>query len=173
MTPARGTRLPVVLFLATILTTLGAGSMMAGADPFRDPLALLEGVPFSASTLTINVCGVALAGTGSSFTAHLPSWPAWADLVWPANVTVMVVPGASQPQMGLACFCWRTMWSLMMAGSFNSARNAGASARTSAKSKENLPGRKRGRFTSVVCGTFKRSLFIRSPRLENRCSESR
>jgi membrane-associated protease RseP (regulator of RpoE activity) len=53
MTPARGTRLPVVLFLATILTTLGAGSMMAGADPFRDPLALLEGVPFSASLLLI------------------------------------------------------------------------------------------------------------------------
>jgi len=46
-------RIPVLLFLATVVTTLGAGAMMAGADPFVDPAALLEGVPFSAALLLI------------------------------------------------------------------------------------------------------------------------
>ena len=46
-------RIPVILFLATVVTTLGAGSMMAGADPFADPAALLEGIPFSAALLVI------------------------------------------------------------------------------------------------------------------------
>ncbi len=45
--------MPVLLFLATVLTTLGAGSLMAGADPFADPAALLDGVPFSAALLLI------------------------------------------------------------------------------------------------------------------------
>jgi len=46
-------RVPVLLFLATVVTTLGAGAVMAGADPFADPAALLEGIPFSAALLTI------------------------------------------------------------------------------------------------------------------------
>jgi len=46
-------RVPVLLFLATVVTTLGAGAMLAGADPFADPAALLEGIPFSASLLLI------------------------------------------------------------------------------------------------------------------------
>lgn len=46
-------RAPILLFLATVVTTLGAGSMIAGADPFADPAALLEGIPFSASLLAI------------------------------------------------------------------------------------------------------------------------
>ena len=45
--------MPLLLFMATIVTTLGAGSMMTGADPFADPAALLEGVPFSAALLLI------------------------------------------------------------------------------------------------------------------------
>ena len=45
--------IPILLFLATVVTTLGAGSMMAGADPFADPAALLEGIPFSAALLAI------------------------------------------------------------------------------------------------------------------------
>jgi membrane-associated protease RseP (regulator of RpoE activity) len=44
---------PLLLFIATVLTTLGAGSLMAGADPFADPSALLEGIPFSAALLAI------------------------------------------------------------------------------------------------------------------------
>jgi len=44
---------PLLLFMATVVTTLGAGSMMTGADPFADPAALLEGVPFSAALLLI------------------------------------------------------------------------------------------------------------------------
>ena len=39
-----------------------------------------------------------------------------------------LVPGASQPQMGSDCFCWSTMWSVMMAGSFNSAWRPGTNA---------------------------------------------
>jgi membrane-associated protease RseP (regulator of RpoE activity) len=49
----RSTALPLLLFLATVVTTLGAGSLMTGADPFADPAALLEGLPFSASLLVI------------------------------------------------------------------------------------------------------------------------
>jgi len=45
--------IPVLLFLATVATTLGAGALMAGADPFSDPAALVEGVPFSAALLLI------------------------------------------------------------------------------------------------------------------------
>jgi membrane-associated protease RseP (regulator of RpoE activity) len=48
-----GRRLPTLLFLATVVTTLGAGAMLAGADPFSEPAALLEGVPFSAALLLI------------------------------------------------------------------------------------------------------------------------
>jgi membrane-associated protease RseP (regulator of RpoE activity) len=45
--------LPLFLFAATVVTTLGAGSIMAGADPFADPSVLLEGLPFAASLLVI------------------------------------------------------------------------------------------------------------------------
>lgn len=45
--------MPAVLFLGTVLTTLAAGALLAGADPFSDPAALLEGAPFSASLLLI------------------------------------------------------------------------------------------------------------------------
>ena len=48
-----GRLVPLLLFLATVLTTLGAGSLLAGADPFADPSALLEGIPFSAALLAI------------------------------------------------------------------------------------------------------------------------
>jgi len=74
------------------------------------------------------VRGVALAGSGSSLRVHLPSAPAVAVLVWPANVTVTVVPAASQPQIGSACCCWSTMWSPMIVGSFNSPRAIGVNA---------------------------------------------
>jgi membrane-associated protease RseP (regulator of RpoE activity) len=47
------TRVPVLLFLTTVVTTLGAGAMLAGADPFADPAALLEGAPFAAALLLI------------------------------------------------------------------------------------------------------------------------
>jgi len=46
-------RTPILMFLATVFTTLGAGSLLAGADPFADPAALIEGLPFSASLLAI------------------------------------------------------------------------------------------------------------------------
>jgi membrane-associated protease RseP (regulator of RpoE activity) len=46
-------RLSLALFAATVLSTLVAGSFMAGGDPLADPGTLLAGVPFSASLLLI------------------------------------------------------------------------------------------------------------------------
>ena len=64
---------------------------------------------FLSSTLLVPlmpiVAGFALAGTGSSFTVHLPFASASPVLVWPPKVTVTFVPGVSQPQIGFVCFC--------------------------------------------------------------------
>lgn len=46
-------RLSVLLFLATLLTTMLAGSWLEGADALNDPLGLLKGLPFAASLLAI------------------------------------------------------------------------------------------------------------------------
>ena len=46
-------RLPLLLFILTILTTLMAGAMLKGIGPFSSPLALLEGLPFSVTLLSI------------------------------------------------------------------------------------------------------------------------
>lgn len=43
----------LVLFLATILSTLLVGSLQMGHNPFRNPLELLYGVPFSISIILI------------------------------------------------------------------------------------------------------------------------
>ncbi|HPC35289.1 MAG TPA: site-2 protease family protein [Candidatus Marinimicrobia bacterium] len=43
----------LVLFLITILTTLLAGAMMEGANPFAHPLDLLKGGPFSLTLMII------------------------------------------------------------------------------------------------------------------------
>jgi membrane-associated protease RseP (regulator of RpoE activity) len=45
--------LNLVLFLATVVTTLFVGALMEGGDPLGDPRALLQGLPFSASLLLI------------------------------------------------------------------------------------------------------------------------
>ncbi len=45
--------LHLVLFLLTVLTTLMAGAFHTGQDPFRHPLALLSGIPFSFTLLAI------------------------------------------------------------------------------------------------------------------------
>jgi len=46
-------RTAALFFLATFLTTSLAGSWLAGADPFTDPVSILEGLPFAASLLAI------------------------------------------------------------------------------------------------------------------------
>jgi len=46
-------RLPLLLFLATLATTLGAGAVLAGSELLADPAALLEGVPFALPLLVI------------------------------------------------------------------------------------------------------------------------
>lgn len=43
----------VVLFLATLLTTTTAGSFQAGVNPLDDPRLLAQGLPFSATLMTI------------------------------------------------------------------------------------------------------------------------
>ncbi len=46
-------RIPVLLLVATVLTTTLAGCWLAGRDPFREPLGILAGVPFAAALLSI------------------------------------------------------------------------------------------------------------------------
>jgi membrane-associated protease RseP (regulator of RpoE activity) len=52
----KGWPLNLALLIATLGTTLFAGAVMEGADPLSQPLALLKGVPFSASQLLILGC---------------------------------------------------------------------------------------------------------------------
>ena len=46
----------LLLFIATIFTTLWAGSLHQGGNPFRNPFDLLLGIPFSISILLILGC---------------------------------------------------------------------------------------------------------------------
>lgn len=45
--------LPVILLIATVITTTMAGAMQQGADVFADPYDLIKGAPFSLSLLLI------------------------------------------------------------------------------------------------------------------------
>lgn len=49
----RLTRLHIGLFLATVLTTLASGALMAGHDIFQSPAAIIYGWPFSLTLLSI------------------------------------------------------------------------------------------------------------------------
>ena len=51
------------------------------------------------------------ASIASSDTHHLPSAPAWAVLLCPANATVTFSPGSATPHTGTARPRWRTMLS--------------------------------------------------------------
>ena len=44
---------PVILFLLTAATTIVSGATFKGVDPFKNPLRLIEGLPFSVTLLTI------------------------------------------------------------------------------------------------------------------------
>lgn len=46
-------RLNLILFLLTVVTTLLAGSLMAGYNPIRQPVTLIHGVPFSLTLMLI------------------------------------------------------------------------------------------------------------------------
>lgn len=48
--------LNILLFLATVLTTLIAGSMNSGGDPFKNFSDILKGIPFSFSLMAILTC---------------------------------------------------------------------------------------------------------------------
>ncbi len=48
--------LPIILFLLTVLTTLAAGAMQEGVNPFRDPAELWVGFPFAVTLLLILFC---------------------------------------------------------------------------------------------------------------------
>ena len=45
--------LPGILFIATVFTTLLAGALFQGANPFRNPASLVQGIPFSFTLLAI------------------------------------------------------------------------------------------------------------------------
>jgi membrane-associated protease RseP (regulator of RpoE activity) len=51
--PRPSFRLPIILFTLTVLTTLFAGATQQGVNPFREPLSLLKGIPFSFTLLAI------------------------------------------------------------------------------------------------------------------------
>ncbi|MDI6714619.1 MAG: site-2 protease family protein [Thermodesulfovibrio sp.] len=44
---------PLILFLATVLTTLFAGALQQGINLFNEPFRIWEGYPFSVSIMTI------------------------------------------------------------------------------------------------------------------------
>ncbi len=48
--------IPILLFFTTVLTTLAAGAMQEGVNPFRDPAELLVGLPFAVTLLLILFC---------------------------------------------------------------------------------------------------------------------
>ncbi len=45
--------LPALLFAVTVVSTIIAGAVQQGVDPFKDPYGLVDGIPFSASLLII------------------------------------------------------------------------------------------------------------------------
>jgi membrane-associated protease RseP (regulator of RpoE activity) len=51
--PPRRIALHVALFLATVVTTVTAGAMFAGVNPFLNPSGLYKGIPFSFTLLLI------------------------------------------------------------------------------------------------------------------------
>jgi len=51
--PRRSLLWPVVLFSVTLLTTLGAGALQQGVNPFEDFAGILKGIPFSFTLLFI------------------------------------------------------------------------------------------------------------------------
>ncbi|MFP3867504.1 MAG: site-2 protease family protein [Desulfobacteraceae bacterium] len=52
-TPPRIPRIHIILFLATVLTTLVAGAMQQGINPLETPWLLYKGIPFSFALLLI------------------------------------------------------------------------------------------------------------------------
>src|ERR1700675_3080272 len=51
--PKPSYRTPIILFTLTVFTTLLAGATQQGVNPFREPLLLLKGIPFSFTLLAI------------------------------------------------------------------------------------------------------------------------
>jgi membrane-associated protease RseP (regulator of RpoE activity) len=46
-------RIHIILFVATVFTTLLAGALMEGAHPIRDPASIAKGIPFSFTLMAI------------------------------------------------------------------------------------------------------------------------
>jgi membrane-associated protease RseP (regulator of RpoE activity) len=46
-------RIHIILFIATVFTTLLAGALMEGAAPWHDPSSITQGIPFSFTLMTI------------------------------------------------------------------------------------------------------------------------
>ena len=45
--------IPIALFILTVATTIIAGALQKGVNPFQEPFRLIEGIPFSLTLLTI------------------------------------------------------------------------------------------------------------------------
>jgi membrane-associated protease RseP (regulator of RpoE activity) len=51
--PKENHRLPVLLFILTVLTTTFAGALQQGINPMEEPLGIFQGLPFSLTLLAI------------------------------------------------------------------------------------------------------------------------
>lgn len=51
--PKRRLWIHIILFVATVFTTLLAGALQQGVDPFKEPWGLIRGVPFSFALMAI------------------------------------------------------------------------------------------------------------------------
>jgi len=51
--PRPSYRMPIILFTLTVVTTLFAGAILVGANPFLQPKSLLKGIPYSFTLLAI------------------------------------------------------------------------------------------------------------------------
>jgi len=108
---------------------------------------------FPASSVTTISAGVAFAVSGSSDVVHLPSAPAVAVFFWPANSTVIFVPGLLQPHTGTGISRWRMALSANGVPSSIAGAGFGAGAGSAATAKETASHeteRARRRFTRGV-----------------------
>ena len=76
--------------------------------------------------------------SGFNFTIQSPVLPATAVLVWPANCTVTLLPGASQPQTGTAVSRCRIALSVKGAANSSCAANRFGAANSAQKTRGSI-----------------------------------
>jgi len=120
--------LPLVLFLATVITTLMAGALQQGADIFHNPRELTRGLPFSFTLLAIlstHELGHFFASRRHGVEATLPyfipaptflgTFGAFIKMRSPIkNKQALLDIGAAGPLSGFAVSVIATLWGLSL-----------------------------------------------------------